>query len=356
MINKLKRATRCMALGSLISITVTAALAQAPTEAQREAIKTDCRSDYIAHCSSVFRRAERRRCSVCRKICRACRARVRPRCARWKPRPQRLHLQSSLRRARPRRQSLQRLVLQQRSLRPQRLRRRSSPAAPRSQPYARPVSPTIQRSVPVCRPAALQHCSAWQRTRRRSRRAASRPSTPPPAGRRRRPRRRPLRQVLLLRPLRRRWCCVRCGRARNCSSCVRRVALTSRPFATALRPAVAASCNAWRCGARRSRPRAGVCWRSSPRSDRRSPAEIAAGCSLDHSRGETIMLRIILATTALLCASGFASAQELTATQRDACMGDFEKYCKGVTPGGGRIIACLQKESPKARRRPARRC
>jgi hypothetical protein len=59
------------------------------------------------------------------------------------------------------------------------------------------------------------------------------------------------------------------------------------------------------------------------------------------------MLRIILATTALLCASGLASAQELTAAQRDACMADFEKYCKGVTPGGGRIIACLQKESAK---------
>ena len=28
-------------------------------------------------------------------------------------------------------------------------------------------------------------------------------------------------------------------------------------------------------------------------------------------------------------------------------MGDYEKYCKGVTPGGGRIIACLAKESDK---------
>src|SRR6201985_397085 len=31
----------------------TAALAQAPTDAQRAAIKAQCRSDYIAHCSSV---------------------------------------------------------------------------------------------------------------------------------------------------------------------------------------------------------------------------------------------------------------------------------------------------------------
>jgi hypothetical protein len=31
----------------------TAALAQAPSEAQREAIKSNCRSDYMAHCSSI---------------------------------------------------------------------------------------------------------------------------------------------------------------------------------------------------------------------------------------------------------------------------------------------------------------
>lgn len=26
---------------------------------------------------------------------------------------------------------------------------------------------------------------------------------------------------------------------------------------------------------------------------------------------------------------------------------DYEKYCRGVVPGGGRIIACLAKESDK---------
>jgi Cysteine rich repeat len=60
-----------------------------------------------------------------------------------------------------------------------------------------------------------------------------------------------------------------------------------------------------------------------------------------------IMLRAILTAAALLCASQAAFAQELTAAQRDACMGDYEKYCKSVVPGGGRIIACLAKESDK---------
>ena len=59
------------------------------------------------------------------------------------------------------------------------------------------------------------------------------------------------------------------------------------------------------------------------------------------------MLRAILTATALLCMAGAGLAQEMTAEQRNACMGDYEKYCKGVTPGGGRIIACLAKESDK---------
>ena len=59
------------------------------------------------------------------------------------------------------------------------------------------------------------------------------------------------------------------------------------------------------------------------------------------------MLRAILTATAVLCLSQAASTQELTAEQRSACMGDFEKYCKDVTPGGGRVIACLAKESDK---------
>lgn len=58
------------------------------------------------------------------------------------------------------------------------------------------------------------------------------------------------------------------------------------------------------------------------------------------------MQRIIIATAALLFASS-AMAQELTAAQRDACMGDYEKFCKGTVPGGGRIIACLAKQNDK---------
>jgi hypothetical protein len=58
------------------------------------------------------------------------------------------------------------------------------------------------------------------------------------------------------------------------------------------------------------------------------------------------MIRIIV-IAAILCTSASAFAQELTAEQRNVCMGDYEKYCKGTVPGGGRIIACLAKSSDK---------
>jgi hypothetical protein len=46
-------------------------------------------------------------------------------------------------------------------------------------------------------------------------------------------------------------------------------------------------------------------------------------------------------------ALGFSSAafaQALTAEQRAACQADYNQYCKGTVPGGGRIIACLNKQ------------
>jgi len=54
MIHTLTRAARLGALMlSAIFATTAPAWSQAPTQAQRDAIKTQCRSDYIAHCSSV---------------------------------------------------------------------------------------------------------------------------------------------------------------------------------------------------------------------------------------------------------------------------------------------------------------
>jgi len=54
-----------------------------------------------------------------------------------------------------------------------------------------------------------------------------------------------------------------------------------------------------------------------------------------------------LSVAAAAFAVGFSTtafAQNLTAEQRAACKGDYDKYCTGTMPGGGRIIACLNKQ------------
>ena len=37
-------------------------------------------------------------------------------------------------------------------------------------------------------------------------------------------------------------------------------------------------------------------------------------------------------------------AQDFTAEQRAACKSDYDKFCKGTMPGGGRVLACLSKQ------------
>jgi Cysteine rich repeat len=54
------------------------------------------------------------------------------------------------------------------------------------------------------------------------------------------------------------------------------------------------------------------------------------------------MTRIAIVAAALLLSSlTSALAQEITAAERTACQTDYDKYCKGTFPGGGRIIRCL---------------
>ncbi len=55
--------------------------------------------------------------------------------------------------------------------------------------------------------------------------------------------------------------------------------------------------------------------------------------------------RFALAAALALAAIAPAAAQDMTAEQRAACKGDYDKFCKGTMPGGGRIIACLDKNN-----------
>ena len=54
-----------------------------------------------------------------------------------------------------------------------------------------------------------------------------------------------------------------------------------------------------------------------------------------------------LALSSLALSFTSAQAQDFTAAQRAACKGDFETFCKGTMPGGGRVLACLSKNNDK---------
>jgi hypothetical protein len=56
------------------------------------------------------------------------------------------------------------------------------------------------------------------------------------------------------------------------------------------------------------------------------------------------MRTMILAAALVLVSLNGAFAQDMTAEQRAACKGDYDKFCKGTMPGGGRFIACLNKQ------------
>ncbi|QAU47478.1 cysteine rich repeat-containing protein [Bradyrhizobium guangzhouense] len=52
------------------------------------------------------------------------------------------------------------------------------------------------------------------------------------------------------------------------------------------------------------------------------------------------MSKLSFAAIAFVVAlSGAASAQ--SADPRGACKADYDKFCAGIAPGGGKIIACL---------------
>ncbi len=49
---------------------------------------------------------------------------------------------------------------------------------------------------------------------------------------------------------------------------------------------------------------------------------------------------------ALTAGTGAAQARQPPATSlRHACRGDYQSFCAGTRPGGGRILACLQKNA-----------
>lgn len=54
------------------------------------------------------------------------------------------------------------------------------------------------------------------------------------------------------------------------------------------------------------------------------------------------MVRLSIAVIA--CVFGFSTSVFAQSAAREACKADYAKYCSGVSPGGGRIVACLNKQ------------
>jgi len=60
-----------------------------------------------------------------------------------------------------------------------------------------------------------------------------------------------------------------------------------------------------------------------------------------------MMIRIALASFIVMAGLAAASAQDFSAEQRAACKADYDQFCKGTLPGGGRVLACLAKNNDK---------
>ena len=54
-------------------------------------------------------------------------------------------------------------------------------------------------------------------------------------------------------------------------------------------------------------------------------------------------MKMVLSAFGLALGLSAGAAMAQTAAEREACQADFEKYCSGVQPGGGRVVECLSK-------------
>jgi hypothetical protein len=60
--------------------------------------------------------------------------------------------------------------------------------------------------------------------------------------------------------------------------------------------------------------------------------------------GGFALLALVASSSPVVAQQG---AAEITPAQRQACQGDYNSFCEGVRPGGGRIVACLNKNLAK---------
>ena len=184
MINTLKRAKKLAPWLSVVAMLATAApaSAQAPSQAQRDAIKSQCRSDYIAHCSSVppggeasLQCLQKNMSSLSSSCQSAVRAVEAPAAATAKPADTaapKAAAPAAATTAAPKAAEPKPAAAAPAG---------DSQPAPRFRPSAAHAAPIIRRSARAYRPAARRRCNAWKRTRRNSPPVARRPFPRPAA-------------------------------------------------------------------------------------------------------------------------------------------------------------------------------
>ena len=200
--------------GAALLMAATPALSQGPSEAQKEAVKSQCRSDYMAHCSSVPPGGEASiQCLAknmsslsagCAGAVRAIEAAAAPK-TETAPAAAAPAKQSAPAAAAPAKETAPAAAAKPATATaaPKEASkapgpRRDSRPARRSTRSRAPAAPTIQKSAPAFRPAARRHWNVWKRTRQRFRPAAKKRLRPPPAAQHpQRARRQPLRRLPL---------------------------------------------------------------------------------------------------------------------------------------------------------------
>lgn len=58
-------------------------------------------------------------------------------------------------------------------------------------------------------------------------------------------------------------------------------------------------------------------------------------------------MRAATIATAVMFAIVAGNAVAQTAAEQAACKADYQKFCSGVLPGGGRVLECLAKQKDK---------
>ncbi len=268
MVKTLRRAAVLWAALATVILAVTMpAYSQAPTDAQREAIKSQCRSDYMAHCSSIppggeasLQCLQKNMSSLSSSCQTAVRAVEAPAAPKAESAPAAAPAATTT--AKPATETAAPKAASTTAKKPS----DAQVAAIRS--ACRSDYPKVCAGVPTGGAPALQ---CLEKNKAKSQAPASRLSTRPAAAcgaRWRRCGSYSSRHSGSGGSGSRRWCCGRCGRARSCSSSDQPAAPMSARFAAVSRPAAAVSCNAWRRRRPRFHPHARECWLSSPRNNR----------------------------------------------------------------------------------------